>query len=251
MGMMLGNRQLAMLREMGVRVWQPKAAASADAAVVESLPVSRTGRPPAVAAPAEVRVSDATKKIAAKAHINCATGTNGTDLPATQAATGAWYVGPSQELYAPAPTQFSARWLVLMEAASDALLGGFNPLEGDAGKLLDNMLRAAQLHASGGVTLAPLARGSGVAGSANAELNQALPGLVAKTRPAMVLVIGRLAAPAALQSNEPLAKLRGRVHQLHGAPCIVTLDPAYLLRNPLHKAMAWDDLCLAMGVANS
>jgi uracil-DNA glycosylase len=30
---------------------------------------------------------------------------------------------------------------------------------------------------------------------------------------------------------------------------IVTLDPTYLLRNPLDKAKAWDDLCLGLSVA--
>ena len=69
----------------------------------------------------------------------------------------------------------------------------------------------------------------------------------------VVLVMGRLAAQAVLTSTEPLATLRGQIHRLHGAKTvintIVTLDPAYLLRNPLDKAKAWDDLCLAISVA--
>jgi DNA polymerase len=32
---------------------------------------------------------------------------------------------------------------------------------------------------------------------------------------------------------------------------IVTLDPAYLLRNPLDKAKAWDDLCLGLSVVSA
>ena len=31
----------------------------------------------------------------------------------------------------------------------------------------------------------------------------------------------------------------------HGTPLIVTYHPAYLLRSPLEKRKAWDDLCLA------
>ena len=36
------------------------------------------------------------------------------------------------------------------------------------------------------------------------------------------------------------------MHRYQGVPLIVTYHPAYLLRNPLDKAKAWDDLCLAM-----
>lgn len=31
-------------------------------------------------------------------------------------------------------------------------------------------------------------------------------------------------------------------------PLVVTYHPAYLLRNPADKALAWDDLCLAQEV---
>ena len=64
----------------------------------------------------------------------------------------------------------------------------------------------------------------------------------------VVLVMGRLAAQALLQSGEPLAKLRGQVQTLHSTPTIITIDPAYLLRNPLDKAKAWDDLCLGLSL---
>jgi DNA polymerase len=46
-----------------------------------------------------------------------------------------------------------------------------------------------------------------------------------------------------------LVKLRGQIHAVQGQQTIITIDPAYLLRNPLDKAKAWDDLCLAISVA--
>ena len=52
-----------------------------------------------------------------------------------------------------------------------------------------------------------------------------------------------------LQTNEPIGKLRGRVHHYQGVPGIVTYHPAYLLRNLPDKAKAWADLCLAMQTA--
>ena len=81
-----------------------------------------------------------------------------------------------------------------------------------------------------------------------AGLPAALSALVASAQPDVVLVMGRLAAQALLQSNEPLGKLRGQVHRLHGAKTIVSYDANYLLRNPADKARAWDDLCLAMSL---
>ncbi len=253
MGMMLGNRQLAMLREMGVRVWQPKVASNAGAAASSGLPNAVS----TVDTPTQSHAVNTTDLIAARANIHSATGTKHTKnpiqplpaAPALQAAPGTWVLGPAQELYATTTQQSSPRWLVLLEAVSDSLQGGFNALEGDAGTLLGNMLRAANMHASGGVTLMPLVRDAHLAGAVSADLHHALPEHIAGGHPTVVIVMGRLAAQAALQSNEPFAKLRGRVHQLHGTPCIVTLDPAYLLRKPLDKAKAWDDLCLALSVA--
>lgn len=51
-----------------------------------------------------------------------------------------------------------------------------------------------------------------------------------------------------LQSTEPLGKLRGQVHALHGVQAVVTYDAPYLLRTWADKAKAWDDLCLAMSL---
>jgi DNA polymerase len=48
-----------------------------------------------------------------------------------------------------------------------------------------------------------------------------------------------------LGSQEPIGRLRGRVHDYLGVPVVVTYHPAYLLRNPLDKSRSWEDLCLA------
>jgi DNA polymerase len=47
----------------------------------------------------------------------------------------------------------------------------------------------------------------------------------------------------------PLGKLRGQVWHYQGVPVVVTYPPAYLLRAGQDKARAWEDLCLAMDVA--
>ena len=132
----------------------------------------------------------------------------------------------------------------MIESPASALQETFNPFEGDAGKLLDNMLRAAQLHKAQAALLSPLVRGQGTGGDLSADLAERFDSAQAD----VVLVMGRLAAQALLQSSEPLAKLRGQVQTLHSTPTIITIDPAYLLRNPLDKAKAWDDLCLGLSL---
>ena len=254
MGMMLGNRQLAMLREMGVRVWQP-------APVVKPV-VKRVVKPvekaaaalPATADFAAVAPPDAINNIAVRARFYSQNGTIQPEAsarladrePVGHAAFDHWVLGTAVELYPPSSSRQSPRWLVLLEAPSAALASGFNPLEGDAGKLLDNMLRAAQLVSCGAVVV-PVVRSTEI--SAKNSLAQALPELVARLAPAVIFVMGRLASQAVLLSGEPLARLRGRVHTLHGTPAIVSMEPVYLLRNLPDKAKAWEDLCLALGAA--
>ena len=67
-------------------------------------------------------------------------------------------------------------------------------------------------------------------------------------KPRIILAMGRFAVQALLRSDEPIGRLRGRVHRYQGVPLVVTYHPAYLLRNLPEKAKAWDDLCLAAEV---
>ena len=250
MSLALGNRQLAMLREMGVRVWQPAGHGKTDATVAAPIGAAPS---PAIAI----------NTGASRARIQNDSGTleTGKRPPAADLAPpalttppdnirteSAWQIGALQSLY-PAPEANTApRWLVLLEAPASALQVPFNAFEGDAGKLLDNMLRATGMHTLGTVQLAPLVRGSGT----SQALPEALLAVLATVQADVLLVMGRLAAQAVLQSAEPLAKLRGQVHALQSGQSamqtIVTLDPAYLLRNPLDKAKGWDDLCLALSL---
>jgi uracil-DNA glycosylase len=57
---------------------------------------------------------------------------------------------------------------------------------------------------------------------------------------------GALRRAGAAADQEPIGRLRGRVHRYHDVPVVVTYHPAYLLRNLPDKAKAWADLCLAM-----
>ena len=64
--------------------------------------------------------------------------------------------------------------------------------------------------------------------------------------PRVILALGRIAAQWLLQSDSPIGRLRGRELRFgeQGLPLVVSYHPAYLLRSPLAKAKAWEDLVL-------
>jgi DNA polymerase len=107
------------------------------------------------------------------------------------------------------------------------------------------MLKAAGLHRAHTVWLAPLVRTQAQTGVAGLE------DALAHSEPDLVFIMGRLAAQALLESNEPLGQLRGQVHDLWGMPAVASYDCAALLRHPADKGKAWDDLCLAVQVARN
>jgi len=65
--------------------------------------------------------------------------------------------------------------------------------------------------------------------------------------PGIIVALGRIAAQNLLKIEAPLKALRGRRHVCGAAatPVVVTYHPAYLLRNPVDKRRAWEDLQLA------
>ena len=63
-------------------------------------------------------------------------------------------------------------------------------------------------------------------------------------QPRLILSVGRVSAHNLLGTEESVGRLRGRVHRFDPGdiPLIVTYHPAYLLRRPLEKSKAWQDL---------
>ena len=152
-----------------------------------------------------------------------------------------------------------AHWMVVGEAPGEQEDASGEPFVGAAGQLLDNMLRALGLTRDE----APPERQVFIANTLKCrpprnrnpeptELAQCEPFLqrqIALIQPRVIVAMGRFAVQALLGSDEPIGRLRGRVHRYQGVPLVVTYHPAYLLRNLADKARAWDDLCLAAEVA--
>lgn len=67
-------------------------------------------------------------------------------------------------------------------------------------------------------------------------------------RPEVILALGRPAAQTLLNEQRPLGQLRSVVHKFGKVALLVTYHPAFLLRNPVRKASAWEDLQLLVDV---
>jgi uracil-DNA glycosylase len=148
-----------------------------------------------------------------------------------------------------------ADWLVVGDApgATEDLQG--EPYLGEAGQLLDNMLRAVGRSRTGqGAQAAYVTHVLKCRPATNrnpqpgevAQCAHYLAREVALVQPKVIIALGPLAALALLNSQEPIGKLRGQLHRFQGVPVIVTFHPSALMRTTANKAKAWADLCLAL-----
>jgi DNA polymerase len=65
-------------------------------------------------------------------------------------------------------------------------------------------------------------------------------------KPKFICCLGAVAAKSILDSDKPIAELRGKVWDYKGIKVICTYHPAYLLRNPTAKKDVDDDVQLLM-----
>jgi uracil-DNA glycosylase family 4 len=69
-----------------------------------------------------------------------------------------------------------------------------------------------------------------------------LNGQIDLIRPKTIVTLGRIAAQILLSSSSGLSRMRGRWFAYRGIPVMPTFHPAYLLRYPVAKRDAWEDL---------
>jgi DNA polymerase len=79
-----------------------------------------------------------------------------------------------------------------------------------------------------------------------AETSSNIVALMTTHQPKILIAMGESTAQAILQSSESLLNLRGKLHQFQNLPLVATYDLAHLLQVSADKALAWNDLCLAM-----
>jgi DNA polymerase len=77
------------------------------------------------------------------------------------------------------------------------------------------------------------------------EIDACLPflhGQLAIVRPKVICTLGAVATKALLGPHVAITQIRGTVRAYQGMPLVPTFHPAYLLRNPAAKRLAWADL---------
>ncbi|MBB3180611.1 uracil-DNA glycosylase family protein [Variovorax sp. Sphag1AA] len=239
-------RHRAMLEEMGIKLfWWPKEGAGDAQVVAAEAPAVSAEEPvetPAERTPAPVARPAAAPVVSAPAPSRA-------PLAPTHGATV--LADAPRHLYGAEPMA-KGGWLVVADMPPELDGRHGEPFASDAGRLLDNMLRALQLH-SGATPVHLVRTHRGVASGqpdSPRPLGETFAESVDALAPRLVLAMGPLAAQSLLQSGDPLGKLRGRalpVALLPGSdvPVVATYHPAYLLRNPADKGRAWADLCLA------
>jgi len=265
------ERQQAMLRAMGVSIWQPGESAPAVAAD-EGLAEGAVPAPAPLDAPlhdtpprdipavreapaAAPRPRDLAQAAPAAGHVDAVSRMDWPVLREAVTSCRACGLCETRRQTVFGVGHERAHWMVVGEAPGEQEDLQGEPFVGPAGQLLDRMLLALGLTRGE----AEPARQVYIANTLKcrpprnrnpepAELARCLPFLerqVALVQPRVILAMGRFAVQALLGSDEPIGKLRGRVHQWQGRPLVVTYHPAYLLRQPTEKARAWADLCLA------
>ena len=277
------ERHVRMLQQMGLRVWQAPqgAAAEAGAGAAEAGLKDLPGEPPAplqarapgpaaaspgrVAAPVPVVVASPSQVAPATAGDAGAGGVASMDWGALRQAVSACRAcglceSRQQTVFGTGHPQ--AHWMVVGEAPGEQEDRQGEPFVGAAGQLLDRMLAALSLTRASEDGEPPPSQRVYIANTlkcrpprnrnpAPEEMQRCEPFLVRQIellRPRLILAMGRFAVQALLRTDEPIGRLRGRVHHYQGVPLVVTYHPAYLLRNLADKARAWEDLCLAARV---
>lgn len=122
------------------------------------------------------------------------------------------------------------------------------PFVGRAGQLLTKIIEAIELKREE-VYIANVVKSRPPENRAPLpdEIAECLPFLmkqIAAIEPKVIVALGKTAASILLQTEEPITKIRGRIHRLNGIRVMPTFHPAYLLRNPAMKRYVWEDMKL-------
>jgi len=125
------------------------------------------------------------------------------------------------------------------------------PFVGAAGQLLDKILLAAGMK-RGDVYITNIVpwRPPGNRKPTPLETQICLPFIkrhIELVNPDMLLLLGGTPATTLTERVEGITRLRGRWHDIAISdhltlPALPTFHPAYLLRQPAHKGMVWDDM---------
>ncbi|MDR1476414.1 MAG: uracil-DNA glycosylase [Holosporales bacterium] len=119
------------------------------------------------------------------------------------------------------------------------------PFVGQSGKLLNSMLSAIDLKREEVyITNIVFWRPPSNRTPSSDEITMCLPYVrkhITLIRPKIIVLLGGVAIKAILETNDTVSSLRGRKMKIMGIDTIATFHPAYLLRSPGQKALAFRD----------
>lgn len=246
--MALDNRLRAYLAEMGIDVWERR-----DATVPEAGPAAGAEG----GAPTEGGAGAIANKFAPTGCAAQGAGVAGMgweELERTVAACTRCGLaqGRTQTVFGVGNRQ--AQWMVIGEAPGAEEDRQGEPFVGRAGKLLNSMLAAIGLKREEVYICNILKCRPPGNRDPKPEEEQAcrdyLERQIRLVRPKIILAVGRIAAQNLLKVDTPIGKMRGHRYDYQdlGIPVVITYHPAYLLRSPLEKRKAWQDLLFAKSV---
>ncbi len=124
------------------------------------------------------------------------------------------------------------------------------PFVGAAGQLLTKMIQAMKLRREDVYIANCLkCRPPGNRNPMPTEIASCNPILMQQIdiiQPKVICTLGKFASQTLLQTQEPISRLRGRFHDWKNIRVMPTFHPAYLLRTPEDKKIAWQDLQMVM-----
>jgi uracil-DNA glycosylase len=144
----------------------------------------------------------------------------------------------------------NAPWLFVGEAPGTEEDDTGEPFVGQAGKLLDAMIKSLGLTRGKDVYLTNVVkcRAPGNRPPQLDEVGTCAPYLdrqIDILKPKMILALGKTAITRLTGSDDTLNNLRGKVHIYRSVPVVATFHPAYLLLRLPEKLKAWEDLMFA------
>jgi uracil-DNA glycosylase len=120
------------------------------------------------------------------------------------------------------------------------------PFQGEAGALFDKMLAAIGLNREEHylTQLSPWRAGGGVMPKLH-DVQALLPFIkrhIELVSPKKLVLMGQMPLQALLNTQDSILKARGKWHDYNGIKVMPVFTPAHLLRQPLHKKLAYADL---------
>ena len=137
--------------------------------------------------------------------------------------------------------------MLLSDAPSVEDYTAGQPIGGEAWELAKRMLAAIGIAPEQAycASLSPIYAPGSRFGDAHREDHADIArGHVRVARPRRLLLLGD--GPSRTLLGKPIAQARGHVHKVEGVRTVATFHPRHLLKRPLDKRLAWQDLLLLM-----